>query len=231
MCRNVKLIIWDVFLLDSDFKIERPRRYYRQGLNLLHSAPDKDSVALKGDEKMHVHHEQHNGLASAMGTIRSRMSRIFHIGHHNHDQSTNGNAELSHPRPGSVLSGSSGSSSEPSLEATQMLDPSTNTNPLEHPTDDHGKILRAGEDEKKKKKKRTGDVSKHTFYIENSQMRLKLFARNEVSLSHRTVAENSGLTRFIFSVKCCNGSLHSKRSQKAHTTLVTTGSIASHRSG
>lgn len=59
-----------------------------------------------------------------------------------------------------------------------MLDPSTNTNPLEPPDDLNDRRSRAGEDEKKKKK-RTGDVSKHTFYIENSQMRLKLFARNE----------------------------------------------------
>lgn len=62
-----------------------------------------------------------------------------------------------------------------------MLDPSTNVNPLEVP-DDKTKLREGagGEEEKKKKKKRTGDVSKHTFYIENSQMRLKLFARNEV---------------------------------------------------
>ncbi|KAG2010069.1 phospholipase D, variant 2 [Coprinopsis cinerea AmutBmut pab1-1] len=32
----LQTIVWDVFLLDSDFKIERPKRYYRQGLGLLH---------------------------------------------------------------------------------------------------------------------------------------------------------------------------------------------------
>ena len=62
-------------------------------------------------------------------------------------------------------------------QITPILDPSTNTNPLlgpeEHP-------------EKKKNttmdKKKAADVSKHTFYIENSQVKLKLFARNEVDL-------------------------------------------------
>jgi phospholipase D1/2 len=39
--------------------------------------------------------------------------------------------------------------------------------------------------DKRKKKKRSDDVSKHTFYVENSQMRLKLFARNEVGSSYR----------------------------------------------
>jgi phospholipase D1/2 len=64
-----------------------------------------------------------------------------------------------------------------------MLDPSTNTNPLELPDEMNERRTRAGEDDQKKKKKRTGDVSKHTFYIENSQMRLKLFARNEASIT------------------------------------------------
>jgi len=36
------------------------------------------------------------------------------------------------------------------------------------------------EDEKEKKKKRMKDVSRHTFYIENSQQRLKIVARSEV---------------------------------------------------
>jgi len=37
------------------------------------------------------------------------------------------------------------------------------------------------EDEKeKKKKKRMEDVSRHTFYVENSQQRLKIVARSEV---------------------------------------------------
>jgi phospholipase D1/2 len=58
-----------------------------------------------------------------------------------------------------------------------MLDPSTNANCLsgdpEHPTESQPL-------DDKKGKKRSTDVSKHTFYIVNAQMRLKLFARNEV---------------------------------------------------
>lgn len=62
-----------------------------------------------------------------------------------------------------------------------MLDPSTNTNPL---AGGNGADNRDDQpwqpDTDKKRKKRATDVSRHTFYIENSQMRLKLFARNEV---------------------------------------------------
>jgi len=58
-----------------------------------------------------------------------------------------------------------------------MLDPSTNANPLsgdsEHPNETQPVNYQ-------KRKKRSVDVSKHTFYIVNAQMRLKLFARNEV---------------------------------------------------
>jgi phospholipase D1/2 len=64
-----------------------------------------------------------------------------------------------------------------------MLDPSTNANPLaggdEHP-DEMNDTPNWQNDTEKKRKKRANDVSKHTFYIENSQTRLKLFARNEV---------------------------------------------------
>ncbi|ESK89222.1 spo14 [Moniliophthora roreri MCA 2997] len=104
-----ELTVWDVFLLDSDFTIERPRRYYRQGLNLLH--PDSG------------HHEK---------------------------------------------------------PPTPMLDPSTNVNPLEGRADgqdDHDEAHPWAD--KKKKKANANEVSKHTFFVSNSQMRLKLYAKNE----------------------------------------------------
>ncbi|KAH9080301.1 phospholipase D [Lactarius deliciosus] len=90
-----ELAVWDVFLLDADFKIERPKRYYRQGLNLLHG----DST---GEDRK-----------ALLGSIRSRLSHVLH------------------PRA------------------------------------------------QNKKRRTSGDVSKHTFYIENSQMKLKLYARSE----------------------------------------------------
>ena len=60
-------------------------------------------------------------------------------------------------------------------QITPILAPSTNTTPLLGPDDHHDKNAAD-----KKHKKKTVDVSKHTFYVENSQMRLKLYARNEV---------------------------------------------------
>jgi phospholipase D1/2 len=62
-----------------------------------------------------------------------------------------------------------------------MLDPSTHVNPLQSSGAAEGREIQeeTNEQDKRKKKKRTDDVSKHTFYVENSQMRLKLFARNE----------------------------------------------------
>ena len=147
----------------------------------MHSTSDeKDSIVVQGNKKVQVEYENQSGLASAMGTITSRMSKVLHIGHQNRHQSTNGEAGPSRSRVESVSSGSSTSSLGP---PAPMLDPSTNTNPLELPDEMNERRTRAGEEDQKKKKKRTGDVSKHTFYIENSQMRLKLFARNEASIT------------------------------------------------
>jgi phospholipase D1/2 len=54
-----------------------------------------------------------------------------------------------------------------------MLDPSTNTNPLLDPEEnqDHP--------DPSKKRKSRDEMSKHTFYIQNSQMKLKINAKNE----------------------------------------------------
>jgi hypothetical protein len=77
---------------------------------------------------------------------------------------------------------SSSSSSEDEHEHSSgpMLDPSINVNAL---TDDGTGIRHEhlNPTDKKNKKNKSADVSKHTFYIENSQTRLKLYARNEVS--------------------------------------------------
>lgn len=90
-----------------------------------------------------------------------------------------------------------------------MLDPSTNLNPLMSSggAEPGTKQVETNEQEKTKRKKRSDEVSKHTFYIENSQMRLKLFARNEVGFL--IGGEYTLLTRYghWFSGKCCSGLL------------------------
>jgi phospholipase D1/2 len=72
------------------------------------------------------------------------------------------------------VSASSVVSSAPSRVPTVMLDPSTNKNPLQQVYDEHG------EDVNTTQKKVPKDVSKHTFYVFNSQMKLKMSAKNEV---------------------------------------------------
>jgi hypothetical protein len=59
------------------------------------------------------------------------------------------------------------------------------------------------------------DASKHTFYVLNSQMRLKFSARNEVMpcpIFHKifTSVFSSQIISY-FSVKCCSSLLPSKR--------------------
>lgn len=191
---STQLTVYDVFLFDQDFKIERPTRYYRQGLNLLTGQEDPDHHGIHSQASEKPMLDNHSHVGSTLGSIRSRVSNFFSFSHHhkhhhnspnghlqpNGEASTSGQPSQRRRRSDSESSGSSGSESDSEHERplTPMLDPSTNTNPLEDHTgrqhDDnfpgHGKT------------KRTGDVSKHVFYIENSQMRLKLFAKNEVLL-------------------------------------------------
>lgn len=156
-----KLDVYDVFLLDSDFKIERPKRYYR-----LLAAYQRDQEGGEDKDATHVIE------GSIMGSIRTRMSHFLHIGSET-ERKANGHAITG--ADGDIESISSGESSTPSIHAAPMLDPSTNVNPLSEGEDMNNLMIAAT----KKRGKRV-DVSKHTFYIENSQSRLKLFARNEV---------------------------------------------------
>ncbi|TFK40629.1 hypothetical protein BDQ12DRAFT_679780 [Crucibulum laeve] len=183
-----ELTVWDVFLLDSDFKIERPKRYYRQVNNFLHAGSEDE----KEDEKhshLQINLQPDPDRRSVMGSIKSRVSKILHLDGHAHKDAENklkvphANGAAHHDSDTnsthSTSSTASSASSLPPRQPTPMLDPSTNTNPLvvdpQHPE--------LTLEEKKKKKKAVTDVSKHTFYIVNSQMRWKLFARNERQMS------------------------------------------------
>ena len=172
--------MWDVFLIDTEFRIERPTRYLRQGLNLL-AHPE---IALE-DEKADKA-EKHDAASVSGRSIRSRLSRILHVGH---ARSGSGGSSLRAPAPtgvrGERLASPDASDDENENEGTRLarqitpiLDPSTNTNPLLGGDENQGNQRHPA---KEKKKKKAVDVSKHTFYIENSQVRLKLYARNEVS--------------------------------------------------
>ncbi|KAJ6584781.1 phospholipase D [Mycena capillaripes] len=164
-----ELEIWDVFLLDADFEIERPKRYYRQGLKLLHpdSTQDEDVAPPNG-----LQPPVDNDAKSMIGSIRSGFSKLLHPSRRHANGTVRGDDRSS------TSSGSSASSIVSQAPAP-MLDPSTNANPLTPGADQTDADRHWHPDEKKKRKKGVEDVSKHTFYIVNSQMRLKLFARNQ----------------------------------------------------
>ncbi|KAG2155884.1 phospholipase D [Suillus bovinus] len=189
--------IWDVFLFDTDFKIIRPTRYYRKGLHLLRPEPeDREFLARLGKTQQEPHPQTQIeypqaevDCLSAIDSIKSRLSRVLRIANRSSPNITatsngevQGNRDITtgteHMRTDSVSSGSSAVSSRP---ATPMLDPSTHVNPLTSsgPAEGRERQGETDEQDKRKKKKRSDDVSKHTFYVENSQMRLKLWARNE----------------------------------------------------
>ncbi|KAG1822931.1 uncharacterized protein BJ212DRAFT_1331537 [Suillus subaureus] len=179
-----EVVIWDVFLFDTSFKIIRPTRYYRKGLHLLHPEPEDREFLIQTE-----YPQAEVDCLSAIDSIKSRLSRAFRIANRSSPNiaattggEVQGNGDVAtgtgHRRTETVSSGSSAVSSRP---ATPMLDPSTHVNPLKSSNTAETREIQeeTNEQDKRKKKKRPDDVSKHTFYVENSQMRLKLFARNE----------------------------------------------------
>lgn len=184
-------------MLDQDFNIERPTRYYRQGLNLLAGDGNQvENAAIGMENKLHLSGDAHASRHTISGTLRHGMrkaQKALHLGHgkrfasqpaaiggHGGDGPDGDNGESS-----SSSSDSDSEDHEHERADSPMLDPSTNTNPLAGEDHDEVEVGKAGAhpnatDDKKKKKRKTNEVSRHTFYIENSQMRLKLYARNEV---------------------------------------------------
>lgn len=191
----VQLTVFDVFLLDSDFKIERPTRYYRQGLHLLRdNADDDEKKAAKGKgkeverltagqqagndtENAHLAPPNDVDCISTFGSIRSKLSKVFKRKAQEQEVSPRPSGSGSGPPPRISTDDNSSTESTVSLHSerapTPMLDPSTNTNPLLDPEEnqDHP--------DPSKKRKSHDEMSKHTFYIENSQMKLKINAKNE----------------------------------------------------
>jgi phospholipase D1/2 len=189
--------IWDVVLLDADFRIERPTRYFRQGVNLLH--PDIEATLDEAVDRVVGGGVGGSGggtdggqpRRSIAGTIRSGFSKVLHPGKHHagrraHSADPDHRAlhEAGVREDGEDSSSSESEDGEHHDDVAPMADPSTVVNPL---VDEGGRNVLSNaaaradrHDGKSRKKGGTGEVSKHTFYIENSQKRLKLYARNEV---------------------------------------------------
>ena len=174
-----QLTVLDVFLLDSDFKIERPTRYYRQGLHLLTDGgiadkkkgdngkgkgADRSAPRQRGENNADNVHHAPPGKAdriSILGSIRSKISKLF-------------------KQKSDAASIASTTSSHSERPQTPVLDPSTNANPLLDADEAQGHPHHS--------KKNRYDPSKLTFYIENSQMKLKLAAKHERQMLQWTTA-------------------------------------------
>ncbi|KZV82901.1 phospholipase D/nuclease, partial [Exidia glandulosa HHB12029] len=183
--------VHDVFLLDADFNVERPTRYLRKGLNMLHLGDEEEHTAanpethaespgtprsLEHHQHPHTSHNQQPKTQSESGA-KLTLRKIFTLG-------SSRRARSSSP------SSSSSSSAPSSRAATPLADPSTNrpeespatantANSILDPERMEENIQQRQQEGKKKRKNKTQDLSHRTFYIENSQMRLKLTARNE----------------------------------------------------
>lgn len=197
MTDSIQLTVWDVFMFDPDFRIEQPKRYYRQGINnILYNDPAMvehpiSSLNKPQDSEISVTRQQYlhpqrngdrhnNDNHSLLGSVKSRVSRVFHSKAERSHEGVSSSGHKNRGQREENVDDSDDSSSIPPRPWTPMLDPSTNPNPLSVPEDLRSPIA---DDQAAGEGKTNEEVSKHTFYIVNSQMKLKLFARNEVCSS------------------------------------------------
>src|SRR5258708_1537217 len=96
MTDSIQLTVWDVFMFDPDFRIEQPKRYYRQGINnLLNNDPamiehpisssnKPQDPEISASRQQYLHSQQNGGRQdssdshSLLGSVKSRISRVFH---------------------------------------------------------------------------------------------------------------------------------------------------------
>lgn len=160
--------------------------------------PAKDAVPPSTPQKNPEHHHHHhhhkaetsqNNLPSRThnrsGSISTVKSTI--LGRLRSIRSKDGSQHRHRSRSGSTSSSQSTSSdsSVSSDNPPAYYDPSTNVDIManERGGDGSDQEGRDGNEEQLKKKKKEKDLSQHTFFIENSQMKLKLVARSEVNSS------------------------------------------------
>ncbi|TIC73404.1 phospholipase D [Wallemia mellicola] len=139
--------LYDVFLIDSDFSIERPKRYYRQTANAIR-AP-----FVEGEAFIQQHHPHLPGHHPRQAT-QPKDSKLDHV------KSIDTRPSSSYARENSA------DEANLNLEQQQINDNVDSDNQLVSST-------------YKKDKNKTKDTSTHTFYIRNSERRMKLVAKNE----------------------------------------------------
>ncbi|KAF8501365.1 hypothetical protein JB92DRAFT_2975716 [Gautieria morchelliformis] len=195
-----ELDIFEVFMFDSEFKIERPKRVYRQGLDFIHcghaegetgTASPKDAANITYAAAVGYENEKSSNLDSFKCTLgrlfprHTASARPIPPSRHAHTQTHSGATVSSSGFSSASFVGSEDEDDHVNASpVNSMVDPSTNMDPLRAGTVNDAEMNptldkeAAACESARKKKKRVKDVSKHTFFIKNSQMRLKLFARS-----------------------------------------------------
>jgi hypothetical protein len=152
-----------------------------------HSGDEHDEAGTSGGHHRHhkSSHARRSSVSTARSTIFSRLRSIRSKGEGSRRRSNSSDSISSH---------SSSTSASSDMMEPAYRDPSTHVNIM---TNKH-KMGDAADPQDRDARRKEKDLSHHTFFIENSQMRLKLVARTEVSglsglftnLSHLYPASN-----------------------------------------
>ena len=144
-----------------------------------------------GEEGRKNDYHQEDNRTGTLARVKNRVSKALSFTHRPKGDRHSTTVASINRRRSSTISSVSGSASLSSGEVTQRtetrIDPSTNMDPLQDIDGDanmghlpsNAEVTAAAAQKNRNKRKRK-DVSKHVFFISNSQTRLKLYAKNEV---------------------------------------------------
>ncbi|KAK0564052.1 Phospholipase D1 [Tilletia horrida] len=160
------LQVWDVFLMDNDFTVERPKRLYKQTLHAIDELAHGDCT----DEEV----EEGDALAAADagGGVG-----VHHKHHHRKSESEDKDATLRGTHPKSKLKDTAalltgGQFTDKAIEKEAAKDKHLDA-------DGEVKKPHAKRSRRKASASAVAGVSNHTFYIKNAERKIKLVAPNE----------------------------------------------------
>lgn len=191
------LQIHDVFLIDGDFGIERPKRLYKQTLNLAHKITNDDESEESDDDENHDDAEDSDADETAVGgsdshrnsTLKDKgKSRFSTINTKSPQSGGIGESSSKHRRTQSEGKGKGKAAAAQQDNTALLTEGAFNKHTQDKAAAAAGK--KKGSDDR--------NTSSHTFYIKNAERRLKLVAKNERQMEQFISSMERVAARSIF---------------------------------
>jgi len=186
------LQIHDVFLIDGDFAIERPKRLYKQTLHLAQHLKNGDDSEDSNDDDDQEDEEGEDSDADETAVDGSDTRR-----HSASKEKGKGKFSTINAKSAKANASSKETSKHRRTQSEGQSQGQDQTALLTDGAFKHDSLDRAAA-EKKKKARDGRNTSSHTFYIKNAERRLKLVAKNERQMEQFISSMERVAARSIF---------------------------------